>query len=469
MPPGIFRFDSAVAMVRALARYLRGKDYPAPGIGAGALEPLLEIAAAGVNALPTRLREIAYLRGQWADGIAPERLASVRAERIAAWVVGQYPRRRYSAALIGSTNGALVHLGAALGIPWLPQTSLIRVRRGGISPDEPRQDIEWAREPARKLLAANPQWVLHQASDPNQDRLMLAGMSCFRLKRTRLGAAYERFLEQHLPPGATLFLVECGLRWPTVQVAKRHLFQHGALGGATGEEYRRGGPRVEAFLERYRSHRRRWDAPEPDGERPEAEWGFEPALRADVERFAAARGYRVRRIIFEQPEDLSPLVADLYRWSYRRRRLPANRLMVESFIALEPWWAARTGSVPFWIVSGGEPSAYALQWYLDGVDPYDAMYMTLFSHGVDSIGLVPIQSWRAILERARRRSDFLGVDERAYPRDFAALVNYHADIGRKIAARYPLPGPLSLNQLDTFLQEAGPRYRVRWLDDATRV
>ena len=125
----------------------------------------------------------------------------------------------------------------------------------------------------------------------------------------------------------------------------------------------------------------------------------------------------------------------------------------------------RTGSVPFWMVSGAEPSAYALQWYLDGADPYDAIYLMLFSHGVESIGLVPLRSWRSILQRARRRGELLGVDEWAYPRDFAALVNYRAEIPRQIAARYPLPGPLSLKQLDAFLQEAGPRYRVRWLDD----
>jgi hypothetical protein len=456
-------------MVRALARYLRGEEYPALSACPRALEPLLEIVAVGLSALPMRLRESVYLWGRWSEGVAPERLGAVRAERFAAWVVGQYPKRCYSAALIGSSNGASVHLGAALGIPWLPQTSLIPVRRRGIPPDEPTQDIEWAGEPARKLLAANPEWILHHTYDANQDRLLLQGMSCFRLKRTRLGAAYERFLQHHLQPGATLFLVECGLRWPTLQLAQRHVFQHGALGGATSEEYRHGGPRVEAYLERYRSRRRQWDAPQPDGDRPEAEWGFEPALRADVERFAREAGYRVRRIVFEQPEDLSPLVADLYRWWYRRRRLPANRLMVESFIALEPWWAARTGSAPFWMVFDAEPSAYALQWYLDGVDPYDEMYMTLFSHGVESIGLVPIRSWQSILQRARRRGEFLGVDERAYPRDFAALVNYHADIPRKIAARYPLPGPLSLSQLDTFLQEAGPRYRVRWLDDVPGV
>jgi hypothetical protein len=463
-PASIANFDSATAMLRALAHYLRGEDFANLGIWPKSFEPVLQGVGAGVDALPRRLQEQVYIWGGWGEAIRPHRLGSVRAERIADWMMSEYPKRRYPAAMIGSSNGALVHLGAALGIPWLPQTFLIPVRRSGIDPDEPKQDMHWAKEPARALLEANPELILHHMNDANQDRLMIHRMTYFRVKRTRLGAVYERFLAETLEPGATLFLVECGLKWPTVRLADRHIFQHGALGGATREEYLHGGPRVESYLERYGSHRRRWNSPKPDGDRPEAEWGFEPALRADIERFAQERGYRIRRIVFEQPEDLSPLVADLYRWWYRQRRLPANRLLVESFIMMEPWWAARTGSVPFWMIFNKEPSADALEKYLDGVEPFEDMYMMLFSHGVDSIGLVPIDRWRSILGRARRRGDFIGVDERAYPRDFATFVNYHAEFSKKIAARYPLPGPMALHQLDAFLDQRGDRYAVQWID-----
>jgi hypothetical protein len=51
--------------------------------------------------------------------------------------------------------------------------------------------------------------------------------------------------------------------------------------------------------------------------RPEAEWGFAPALRDDVEDFARRHGYRVQRVVFEDAEDVSPMVADLYRWWYQ--------------------------------------------------------------------------------------------------------------------------------------------------------
>jgi hypothetical protein len=286
------------------------------------------------------------------------------------------------------------------------------------------------------------------------------------VKHLRLPAAYARFLEETLEPGGTLFVVECGLRWPTIQVDERHIFQFGALGGATPAEYLHGGPRVAAYLRRYGSPRERWDPPAPDAERPEAEWGFEPTLRAELEALARRQGWRLRRLVFNQPEDFSPLVADLHRWWYRRLARPDCRLLVESFILLEPYWALRRGAVPFWTVFGVEPSAASAERYLDGADPtYAEIGLMLFSHGVDSVGVTPIERWQALLRRAPRAS-FVGADPRAYPRDFATFARYHAALRRASGPRFPLPAPLTLDALDAFLRESGDRYAVQWLDVA---
>ncbi len=460
-PPGyIANFDSATAMLRATARYLRGRDFPQLGMMPASAMPFMKPVASSVNALPEKVRERLYVHSGWGEAIPPKKLGDVRGEEVARWMVSEYPHRRYPAVAVGSSNGALVHLWAALGIPWLPQTFLIPVRRK-VHPDEPQINMEWGKEHAPRLLDANPELRLHHMHDANQDRLMIERMTYFRVKRMRLGETYERFLEQTLSPGGTIFIVDCQLRWPTVRVAERHVFQHGAPGGATPEEYLHGSERVEQYLKRYGSHRRRWDSPNPDCESPEAEWGFEPALAEDVERFAEERGYRVRRIVFEEPEELSPLVADLYRWWYAERRLLANRLLVESFVVIEPYWALRTGSVPFWLKFAMELPAASLERYLDGADPYDEIYMMLFSHGVDSVGLVPIERWRSILRRAGKRGAFVGVDEQRFPRDFATFIRYYTEV-KKIPARYPLPGPLALSQLEAFLEQAGDRYPVRW-------
>jgi hypothetical protein len=376
--------------------------------------------------------------------------------------VEQYPRRQYPAVAIGSSGGALVHLCAALGIPWLPQTFLIPVR-AHFSPDEPRDALRFGEEKAPLLLEGNPDLVLHHMHDAAQDRLMLQHMTYFRVKRLRLGQAFSEFLTDSLEPGGTLFLVECERRWPTLRVGPRHVFQHGAVGGLSPEEYEHGGEVVEEYLCRYDVPRKRWDMPAPDGDSPEAEWGFEPALREDVEELARRHGYRVRRIVYTEPRDLSPLVAELYRWWYRQRRMKVSRLLVESFIMMEPWWTLRTGAVPFWMTFNEEKSADALEHYLRDAEPFDDMHLLLFQHGTEGPRLASIARWRELLAKARVRGEFLGVDPSKHPRDFAALVRYHAAL-RKLPARYPLPGPLSLSQLERFLEEAGDRYEVRWKD-----
>ncbi|HSK99504.1 MAG TPA: hypothetical protein VK869_04140 [Rubrobacteraceae bacterium] len=461
-PSYIANFDSATAILRGVANYLNGKDLPAMGTQPKPAVHALELAAPIINSIPDPLREQIYIWSGWGEAIPPRKLGSVSAERVARWMVSEYPEREYPAVVVGSASGALSHLCCALGVPFLPQTFLIPVARSGIHPDEPLEDMEWAKEHAPALLDANPELQLHHMNDANQDRLMIQRMTYFRVKRLVLGEAFERFIERNLPPGGTIFLSECTLTWPTVRLGERYVFQHGALGGATPAEFHEGSERVAEYLARYGSHRRRWPSPENDAERPEAEWGFEPALRDDVERFARERGYRVRRIRFEEPEHLSPLVADLYRRWYGERRMISNRLLVGSFVVHEPFWTLRTGSVPWWMTFNKEPSAGLLEEYLDSAETYDEIFMMLFAHGVESVGLVPIERWRGILRRARRRGEFVGVDEREYPRDFATFIRYHTELKRKIPARYPLPGPLALSRLDDFLQEAEGRYPVEW-------
>jgi hypothetical protein len=211
----------------------------------------------------------------------------------------------------------------------------------------------------------------------------------------------------------------------------------GGSGGTSPEEYLYGGPRVARWFAEQGAKRERWDAPAADGESPEAEWGFEERLRADVGGFAADHGYPMVSVCFDEPEGPSPLVAELYRWWYRARGLPAERLLVDSFILMDPWWTLRLGAVPFWVKFNTEGSAAALERHLDDAEPYDEIRLMLFAHGVHSIGLTPIERWRALLARARRHGAFVGVDERAYPADFAVFARYHPAL-RKIAGRYPL-------------------------------
>jgi hypothetical protein len=78
----------------------------------------------------------------------------------------------------------------------------------------------------------------------------------------------------------------------------------------------------------------------------------------------------------------------------------------------------------------------------------------LFAHGVRSIGLAPIERWRSLLAHARQHGRFVGVDEKAYPADFAVFARYHTAL-REIPGRHPLPAPLSWRQVEDFLDQSG--------------
>jgi hypothetical protein len=456
-------FDSATAMLRALVNYLKEQDFPLLGAMARRNLPLMKLVANVVNELPSSLREQVYIWGGRFEAISPRKLRNIKTDEIAEWMSDLYPKRNYPGVAIGSSNGAAVHLWSALGIPWLPQTFLIPVARSGIHPDEPMADAQWGQELGCSFLEENPDVQLHHMNDPIQDRLMIQRMAYFRIKRRRLGPAYKRFILDRLQPGATIFLMDCRLRWPTTQFAERYFFQFGALGGATAEEYHHGSERVNNYLARYRSHLRSWTPPQPDADTPEAEWGFEATLAEDVLEFAERHEFRVRRIIFEEPEHFSPFVAGLYEWWNQKRHINDHRLLVESFIVMEPYWTVRSGSIPFWMVFNKEPSAQALEGFLcRQQQPFEEIYLMLFSHGVNSIGLVPIERWIRSLKSAQQHGSLIGVDSRAYPQDFGVFVRYNPDLKQKISARYPMPAPLTLMELEEFVAQSADRYQIRW-------
>ncbi|MCW3819745.1 hypothetical protein ONA91_35450 [Micromonospora sp. DR5-3] len=454
LPREVAGFDSASAMVVALARFLHGRGTPPLGNSAfRALRPAAAVAAR----LPVTTRQWIYSVFSGAEGRREADIARIDAETVAASVAALYPRRRYPAVVIGSSNGALTHLCAALGVPWLPQTLLLPVRQQQVPPDDPMRAAHAFDRTARALLDRNPALVLHHMHDPNQDRLTLRRMAYFRVKHTRLGRAYEKFITDLLEPGGTILIAECGQQWPTTRIGRRHLFQLGAVGGMPPEEYRTGGPRVADYLRRYGAAVSGWQAPPADADSPEAEWGFEPVLRDDITAFADRHGFRTTRLMFDQPEDLSPPIADLYRWWYRQRGLPANRLLIDSFILLDPWWTLRTGSVPYWTAFPVQSSLAGLHRYLDGGDGYDYLHLALFCHGVDSVGVATAGQWRQLLRRARIEGAFAGVSPSRYPNDPYTFFGHQRAL-RAIPDRYPNPQPLPLNTFKAFLRDAPHRY-----------
>ncbi|MFD8493798.1 hypothetical protein [Amycolatopsis sp. NPDC059657] len=412
-------FDSATAMVRALAMALRGKRFTALGQSKAAELPLRLS-----RWLPERVRTQLYRVAGAKEGSAPGELGELDLGEVADWLAGHYTGdERYPGVLIGSSNGAAIHLGAAAGVPWLPNTVLVPVKWPDNDPDHPRAALDFGRETALPLLHNNPDVALHHMHDGNQDRLMIAAMSYFRLKWLELPRAYQRFLTERLAPGAPIMLLDCTLRWPVTRVAERHYFQTGAYGGLQPQEYLQGSPAVERFLAEQGSPLRAFDAPEADATAPEAEWGLSPEFGAAVENWAAEHGHPVHRITFEDPQDLSGPVADLHREWLAAQGVRTNRLLVESFILLDPLGATRAGLVPYWTPFAVRPARDRLAEYLRDREFTD-LEVLLFPHGVRSAGIAEPEDWLALADNVR----FPATDRKRYPADFRALAAYGSAI-----------------------------------------
>jgi hypothetical protein len=327
--------DPLAGMLNAAAAFLHGKAFPRVG--------------------PPPLSGLLGLFRRAADKADPEQAAELTARDM----IAKYPRRRYPAVVLGPPNGALVHLCAALGIPWLPYTD-----------------------------------------------------------RPKLGLAYKLFLTRCLPPGGAILVVDCFGR--RRRLGEQQVFQQASI-----------------------------------------DWSLEGELVEDLRAVSRSQDLALVRLGFSEPEDLSPLVADLYAWWYRRRSIIARRLLVTSYIVADPQWTFRVGAVPFWTDAVAESSAVGLERYLDARPPFDYINFALFQPGrAEAFPVLASPLWLALLARARRRGEsLLDVDQAAiHSADPSRIARFEAAI-KRIPARYPVPAPLPLEEFGGFLRYAG-RYRV---------
>jgi hypothetical protein len=453
-PPGIARFDSAAAMVQAVAAFLHGRD-----VASLSGSPLLDRTMPLVNYLPRRAREWVYSMGGMTEAVSRREVGKLNFNHIAEWITGLLPRRSYPGVFIGSSNGALVHLAAALAIPWLPQTFLCPVRDALSDPDDARAAFARGRDVVETIERVEPRVAVHHMHDPNQDRLMLKTMSYFRLKYRELPLAYRNFLARCVPRGGTVYVDRCTKRWPVTRTSERSIFQFGAMGGLEPDDYFRNDERVRDYLARYGIARPRWDPPEPNDTAPEAEWGFDPTLLDSIHALARDCGWRVVTLDFENPEALSWLTAAVYRAWYRELGFDPRRLLVDSFVLLDPYRTIRLRAVPFWLLFCVDRSASALREFLELGPPFDQIGLMLFSHGTEGVGVVGIETWRRLITRAQRNGCFLGVDESRYPRDFATFIRFHRAL-EKLGLPFELPPPLTLAKFEALLHEHGPQLGV---------
>jgi hypothetical protein len=424
-------FDSASVLHAAAGAALSGQ--PFPNLGNSALAGLA-VRAAG--RLPWSILRGVYTRIGASEGINPRRLGDVNLAVVAQSFAERYPKRRYPAILLGSSNGALIHLAAAMQVPWLPDTVLVPVARVGDT-DRPDQAMTFGRSVAPALLERNPDIVLHHMHDQLQDVLMAERMSYFRVKWRRLPAAYATFVDDHLAPGGTVVAIRDRSTWPVTRIGPRHVFQAGGRGGTSPEEYLS------------RPH-----TPAPDDHAAESEWGLDPDFRDHVSAWCAQHGYRYAEIGYDGPQAPAAPVATVMREWYRTRGEPATRLVVPCFILGDPWLTICAAAVPFWLHFAVQPALQALNDYLDEAEAYRDVNVFLFEHGTDSPGIARPDDFAAVVRRHGAAVHFDGLDPERFPHDIGTLGRYSRVFDQLPRARHPW-SPLSVEDALRGLAAAG--------------
>jgi hypothetical protein len=394
-------FDSASVLHAATVAALNGQPFRNLGSSSAAG---LAVRAAG--RLPWAMLRGIYSRIGASEGINPRRLGDVDLSAVAKAFAERYPKRPYPAVLLGSSNGALTHLAAAMQVPWLPDTVLVPVAHAGDT-DRPDQAMDFGRSVAPALLDRNPDIVLHQMHDQLQDRLMAERMSYFRVKWCRLPDAYVTFVEEHLAPAGTVVVVRDHSSWPVTRVGPRHVFQAGGRGGTPPERY--------LALPH---------TPAPDDDAAESEWGLDPGFRNDVRAWCARRGYRYAEIGYDGPQAPAAAVATVMRNWYRSRGEPADRLVIPCFILGDPWQTICAAAVPFWIYFSVQPALQSLDAYLIEAEPYAEVNVFLFEHGAESPGIATPEQFAAVLRRYGTAVHFYGLDRERFPHDIGTLGRY---------------------------------------------
>lgn len=465
--------ESSVTAVRAASGFLAGSGHSV--IGAA---PSSRALGAAATAAPEKARKKIFELAGRTEALRQKKISEIDVDAIDQWIVNEYSPERtghqsYPAVMVGAVSGAAFFLAAALGIPYLPQTTLVAINDDDPTPDDPKAAMHRWAPAAAEIAETNRRVSVFHMHDPAQDRPMMKQAAFFRLKRNSLGPVYEEFLRHHLQPGGAIITLENTRTWRVTQTGQRSYFQFGCLGGLPEEEYSAGSQRISDFLKAEGSEHRTWDAPEPTGRAPDGEWGFDPALGEDVDRAAAESGWRRRRLHQNEPQDASAFIAELYRDWYRRLGWEDHRLLVQTYTLLDPADTLATGSVPYWNRFHMQPSFDVLREYLDTAPTYQEVLISLFSNGVVSPGLVQVPGWEELARRyASTRGEVIGVDADAFPLDPGNPLR-HQDALKDAGPRRELPEPLTVEDVDAFAEKYGIRSnggpRPEHHDDVTGI
>ncbi len=398
-------FDSGTRVVREAAESLSG-------VGRSILESYprgSEIFLGIVSLLPERARiKVIEWGMRLSLGHTPDRAADVSVDALAEWCVAQYSgTERYPAIILGSPNGAVAHLAALLGAPFLTTSFGLAFRHPTIEPDDLDAYRRTSVAVAADIIAANPtadfEVVCHY--DPIHDRSMVQYVDFARIKLHDLPSCYRAFVHERLAPGGTLVLADCAYSWPQIRLDERVFLQIGGLGAIDPTEY----------LEM-------WEIEDRIDVREESEWGCPAPFAGAVVAYAAEGDLALVEIHRDHPIGFSLLAYEAYLICDGAR---SDLLLIDSFNHLNPRTNLEAGIPGFWLPFNTADGLERVESVLRTA-ALEIVYFAPLPSFARSPDTVPLDAWTELISPCATL-EWIGVRPNKYPADPLAPYRFARD------------------------------------------
>ncbi|SCF24076.1 hypothetical protein GA0074695_4670 [Micromonospora viridifaciens] len=404
---------------------------------------------------PEPVRRAAASRAAGRLALTPEQVTEVDAERVAGWIVDQYPARQWPGVVLGSPHGAAAHLAVALGVPWLPAAFELAVHWARGAVDRPRAALDQGAALAGRLLAGNQQVHVRQVHCPASRGASAGAVVALAVRWRALPGAYARFVAEQLAPGAPLLLLHDARTWPVLDEGRGHSFQLGSpASGLDPVDFHPDAPALRQVLRSAGGDGARWEPPDVSCPAAYAENGVEPGFEHSARYWAGRHGHPLHRVLAPQPDALSAATADLYRRWLRQAGKTGDRLVVECGRLLDPWQVLRAGLVPYWCENATRRRVEGVEWWLAGSEPFSSVDVLPEPPGVRSPALAGLPQWLAVAGFGLRRRALDRGTARGYP--VASVPTRRAtEVLRNQPYDLPVPPPLRMAEALAALRDAG--------------
>lgn len=379
------------------------------------------------------LRLGSLLPSGWGSGLAPRAVGSRPQSRalsfhlttadLAQWNVRQYdgldPDRRFSTIVIGVPSGATAHLCACLGAPLLADSFPISFASKG-KPDDIAGYQQRSVDLLTPILNHNPEILAVSLFDPIHARWQIKRSVQIHLKLASLPDQYKRFVQERLAPGGAVLLMSCYAKWSQYEIGARHRLQIGGYGGFTDQEFIRGTPWLDDWLnEEGGLQRSGWRLSRHWTYQPEAQWGslssFENSLRA----FAGDVGVPLHPFAFSSIDEVSRMGFYAWQWLYYLQDIQPRAVLIESGPQMNPSIGLRSPVLPFWMPSTCSRSHTLLQSILADFPSQIPILFQGWPAGQVAPDVIPAKIWNTTL--AGRHGRWLGGDPLQFPNDIGTI------------------------------------------------